>query len=221
MRDFDLRHLLPTFRLVSPVIFFIVFPASGFVSLLYMERAGTDANQTFLIQRKRRFLLAWGLIPVALLSILWFPGRSYRVAHPKDTQSLIIRVNRSECFGACPTYAITIHGNGSVNYSGIHNVGVSGDQSGTIQPDQLMAVLQEFDNVRFFSLETKAFERCTDTPKVSVFISVDGREKEVSSDAFCVGANSAPQAQFVRLAQQIDEAVGSDRWVRCGHSCPL
>jgi len=54
---------------------------------------------------------------------------------------------------------------------------------------------------------------------VRVFVSIDGKANEVSSDAYYFGAKSWPQDLFVRTAAEFDKVIGSDRWVKCDGSC--
>ena len=37
---------------------------------------------------------------------------------PADTKGTVVRLERSECYGTCPSYSVEIHGDGSVEYEG-------------------------------------------------------------------------------------------------------
>jgi len=212
----------PAFPFVSSSILLAVFPLSSVVSLQCLRQSLSQGSQPrqLVSSANRTFSLAWSIVPLALLASLWLPSPGHSVAQPKDIQSVVIKLTRSECFGVCPAYTITIHGSGLVNYTGIRNVGTLGERTWSIQSSTLSMLLEHFDRVHFYSIEGRAFEKCGDTPRVLISVSVDGAEKSVSSDAFCVGAKSGPQAAFVKLAQEIEVAVGSDRWVRCAPRCP-
>ena len=41
-----------------------------------------------------------------------------------DLKTLTIRLERSQCYGSCPAYAVAIHGDGRVEYVGNKNVKV-------------------------------------------------------------------------------------------------
>jgi hypothetical protein len=51
------------------------------------------------------------------------------------------------------------------------------------------------------------FSRAT----VDVRITVDGKNKDVSSEMYHIGAKSGSQAKFVAAAAAIDKIVGTDR----------
>jgi hypothetical protein len=122
-------------------------------------------------------------------------------------------MSRGSCFGSCPVYTVTIHGNGTAEYSGEQGVNIKGNRSTAINSSQIKQLLSQLDHINFFSLEDTAFEKCNDTPSVAVSVSLDGRSKRVISDAYCVGAPLGPQAQLVSLTRQIDKAIGSEAWV--------
>src|SRR5207247_308116 len=44
---------------------------------------------------------------------------------------------------------------------------------------------------------------------------IDGKTKEVWSNAYHIGSKSGLQARFVEATAAIDEAVGTDQWVKC------
>jgi hypothetical protein len=205
-------------RLFTPNVLLLIFPLSGIVWLLH--RRGTHLNRP---ENSVTWNIGWNVTlavaAVAALLIVWLPGKSYELFQPTDVKSLVIKMSRTSCRGSCPVYTITIHGDRHVDYVGQRFVKVRGAQTTIISDDQVGRLLRGFDQVRFFALEDRAFAWCFDTPRVSVGISVDGRSKEVSSDASCTGANRGAQAQFVRVASEIDTIVSSDQWVKCDGWC--
>lgn len=161
----------------------------------------------------------WTIVPamfgtVALL-VLWLPSRSHAVFQPKDPKSAVIVLSRGPCFGSCPAYTISIHGDGAVEYQGQRFVKVSGKQTASLNSQDFANILHRLDQVHFFTLEDRAFTWCFDTSSVSITVSVDGKTKSVVSDAGCSGAKSGLQDEFVRVTDDIDKIVGSSRWVRC------
>jgi hypothetical protein len=141
-----------------------------------------------------------------------------RLANPRNMDSLTIELSRGPCFGMCPSYTITIHGNGQVEYAGGRFANPD-PKTGAVNREQIVEVLQHLDRIHFFTLEDRAFVWCFDAPSVAVSVSVDGKTKRIVSDASCVGTKSGPQAEFVRTASEIDGIVGSDQWVRCDERC--
>jgi len=133
--------------------------------------------------------------------------------------SLTIQMSRGPCFGSCPSYTITIHGDGLVEYAGGKHVKVQGSQTGVVSKEQIVDILASLDRAKFWSLEDRAFAWCFDSGSVSVSVSIDGETKRVVSDDGCTGGKSGPQAQFVKSSAEIDTIVRSDKWVTCDGPC--
>lgn len=75
-----------------------------------------------------------------------------------DLKNLLITMkqeNHCGCISCCPTYSVSITGDGTVTYEGIDAVNVTGKQVYSIQIDQLEELVREFYRVDFFSLKDK------------------------------------------------------------------
>src|SRR5260370_31775631 len=160
------------------------------------------------------------LTPIALMLTVLLVAGCHSLAHPKDLRSVSVSLKRTACYGTCPVYSVLIHGNGLVEYLGELNVDVPGDQTGRIPPEKLIDLLRDFEGIHFFDLQDRYSEACTDQPTAIISILVDGKNKEVSNYfGGCEGAKSGPQVDLARLAEQIDKAAGSGRWVKCDFDC--
>lgn len=207
------------FTLVSQGLLLFVFPLAGVAWLLYLRRPAASAPEAAVAPRAGKWTFASATCACVLLLIIWWPGRSYSLAHARDLNSLTVVMERGSCFGSCPVYSITIHGDGRVEYVGRRFVRDKEPQTTTISKEQLARLLQDLDGVHFYALEERAFTFCFDTPRVAISGAVDGRSKRVSSDAFCAGSKRGVQARFVSVAAEIDTLVGSERWVKCDGRC--
>lgn len=210
---------LTLYRLFAPYFLLLIFPLAGFVWLAYIK--GTPPSLSVASGYKAGWeTWSFALLGLASLLIVWGPSNNRGLAHPQDIRSVTLQLSRGPCYGPCPSYTLTIHGNGLVEYFGRREVRVRGPQTANITQEQVRRILQQLDRARFFALDDRAFAWCFDTPSVSVSLWLDGRSKRVVSDAGCAGAKSGLQAQFVRVADDIDTIVGSKRWVRCNGRCP-
>jgi hypothetical protein len=160
------------------------------------------------------------LTPIALMLTVLLVAGCHSLAHPKDLRSVSVILKRTACYGTCPVYSVLIHWNGLVEYLGELNVDIPGDQTGRIPPEKLIDLLRDFEGIHFFDLQDKYSEACTDQPTAIISILVDGKTKEVGNYfGGCEGAKSGPQVDLARLAEQIDKAAGSGRWVKCDFDC--
>jgi hypothetical protein len=205
----------PAFYFLHLILWLI--PSAGTAWLLYV-RAGRDSAS---VQGPDRRFASWTIALAVLgtvtLLVIWVPGRDHPV-RAKDMKSAEVEMSRGPCFGSCPAYIVTIHGDGSVEYVG-KMFARRDRQTDSVGGEGFARMLQELEQVHFFALDDRAFSWCFDTPSVSVTVSLDGRSKRVVSDAGCTGAPSGVQAAFVRATDDIDKIVGSERWVRCDGRC--
>jgi hypothetical protein len=206
------------YDLYSPWSLFLTFPLSLVLSLLFWK-ALPDPQSTRPYTWPSKSLFASSGASLLLLVALWLPGRGYSLVRAEHPELLTIKLSRQRCFGSCPVYSVTVHGDGNMEYVGKEFVRDRGPRLETLSKEQRQILLEQLDSANFFALEDRAFAWGLDTPRVQVSISVDGRMKEVSSDAYYVGAKSGPQALFVQAAAELDKVVDSDRWVKCDGSC--
>jgi hypothetical protein len=210
--------LIPFYDLYSPWLLFLTYPLSLLLSLLFWK-ALPDSQPAKIDTWLGRSLLAFSGASLVILAALWLPGRGYSLVHTNHPELLTIKMSRERCRGMCPVYSMTVHGDGNVEYIGEEYVRDRGHHAVALSKEQIQALLQKFANANFFALEDRAFAWGSDTPRVRVSISVDGRTKEVSSDAYFTGAKSGAQDLFVRAATELDNVVGTNRWVKCDGSC--
>ena len=195
-------------------ILMISFPASGFTWLAYIRRLPLNTVQDDRsIPSKLAYAVAMGTLGFVILLLVWSPAWNPRLGSAADISGATIEMSRSACFGRCPVYTIEISGNGIVRYTGEQNVAVVGNESRNISPEQVSGLLEDFDSINFFSLDDRAFEECSDTPNVTVSLSLGGRHKTITSNVYCTGARPGPQYSFVNLTEKIDAVVGTNSWI--------
>ena len=129
-----------------------------------------------------------------------------------DLKTVTVRLDRSRCYGTCPAYSITIHGDGRVEYDGKSNVKEKGAQEGRVEPAAIKALMSEFANAKFFSLAEDYSEKCTryctDMPTVATELDVKGMAHRVKHYYGCGGA---PKELF-ELESTVDKSANSERW---------
>ncbi len=124
--------------------------------------------------------------------------------------------------GYTPAYRVRLDSNGLVDYVGEFDVDITGRQSTHVQPMELRNLVTYADDIHFFELQDHYFELCTDIPTTIVSIQIGGRIKRVSNDyAGCEGRKDGPQVDLARLAEKIDMAAGTARWIKCDSKCLL
>jgi Domain of unknown function (DUF6438) len=123
-----------------------------------------------------------------------------------DYGSAIINLERTVCFGKCPSYTLQIEGNGKVSYNGRDFVAVKGLQTSQISPDAVKALVDEFLKLDFFSLPDSMVQEVTDVPDVTIGLTLDGKRKSIFDRM-----GSTPEIQA--LENRVDQVANSAQWV--------
>ena len=164
---------------------------------------------------------------IIVVSLLPLNGcNSNRISPPKDWGSVSVTLARGHF------YAVTVRGSGEVEYKGFEGVPVRGRHLSTLPAEKMTAILEAIDRSRFMSMNDTAFQNASDVPYVVVNLSVDGKNKQVRSidtggdhrlrmSMLWFNRGAREQSLFVKLADEIDSLIGTDRWTRCSPKCAM
>ena len=135
-------------------------------------------------------------------------------SRPLRTPTLVT-LERRPCYGTCPTYMISIDGDGSVVFDGRANVDSARRVVSRVNPDSVPALVRLFEARNFFALPDRyayGVPGCEpyyfDASIVITSLSIGGRTKRVEHDQGCSGA----PASLTMLENRIDEISQSWRW---------
>jgi uncharacterized protein DUF6438 len=84
------------------------------------------------------------------------------VAQPRADRrevDLEIHLERSECFGRCPVYELTITSDGTLRYVGKKNVTEVGERTRRLARAEMLVLQRTVDHVHFFELDNFGHER--------------------------------------------------------------
>src|ERR1700738_3829074 len=98
-----------------------------------------------------------------------------------------VTLERTVCFGNCPSYQVTIAQDGTVNFEGRDFVKTKGTARAQINPEDFKKLVNEFEKIKYFSLDDKyepgspgCPNAATDSPSARTSIQLTGRSKSVS-----------------------------------------
>jgi hypothetical protein len=139
-------------------------------------------------------------------------GACYPMAIDTDQ----ITLERSECFGSCPAYSITISADGTVSYQGDSFVRVHGAASHSIGTIGVQALAQRLDAAGYWSLTVPTQAECpegwaTDLPTVTTSWTRDGTTHTLQDYH---GNPCAPEI-LPSLEDMIDRYANTAEWVSC------
>lgn len=158
------------------------------------------------------------LIAVWLLLGSSAPLKAQNSATPSesvDIKSVVIRMERTQCYGPCPIYSVIITGDGTVTYDGKKFVKVKGPRVLRIRPEKVRSLVEAFFKADYFLLKESydyldkgngIQEIVTDLPTTITSIQVNGKSKKVSN---YYGGPSSLSA----LEHQIDETAGITKFI--------
>jgi len=90
----------------------------------------------------------------------------------------LLTLERTPCFGMCPTYKYTIFSTGRVIYTGTKNIDNIGTYSIQLSQTQLNEIKAQI-NSKNISLKNKYDSNITDIPSTLLIINLDGKKKKI------------------------------------------
>jgi hypothetical protein len=165
-------------------------------------------------------LFVVGLVAGSSLLVIKFPSRQagdqpldLTSLSEADLTTMTIQLERTQCFGTCPAYSVTIHGDGRVEYNGKSHVKETGAREGRIETDKLRSLASEFAKTKFSEIVEDYSEKCrgrvcTDFPTAITEFSIKGISHRVKHYYGCA---SAPKSLF-QLESAIDQSTNSQKW---------
>ena len=125
--------------------------------------------------------------------------------------SAVITLQRTQCFGMCPVYALNLYEDGTVVYVGIKYVAVTGVQVSQIDPGSVEMLTKMMTATGYLDWNDEYTNiTITDQPTVITSLSTPDQYKQITRYA---GDANAPVG-LTWLEDRIDSVVNSDQWVK-------
>jgi len=136
-----------------------------------------------------------------------------------------ISLERTGCYGTCPSYTVTIHADGLVTFDGVAFVDTKGHAEARIPPEDVRRLFDTMLESCFSELSEEYFYPVTDHAWANTTLTADGRTKRVRhylgdasvppakrpSEGYCW----APAALGL-IEAEIDRVAGTQRWIGTG-----
>jgi hypothetical protein len=139
-----------------------------------------------------------------------------------DPVELVVTMERTMCFGSCPSYRVTITGTGHVEYEGLNCVTTKGLKQGRVSADKVLEIANALIRAHFFDASSEYVS-------LDEIQSYDGQLKLISaytSDGqttylqFKLGTHekrvqlySDYPADFKAITDLIDQTVDIEQWI--------
>jgi len=142
-----------------------------------------------------------------------------------------ITLERTRCYGTCPSYTLAITADGTTVFSGFYLASVNGisqwKRSGVIKSrisqHQLWQLINEFEKADYFSLQNfyrDSLDGCpsyaTDRSSAYTSIQINGRKKSIEHYLGCLYSRhdlATYPPKLTTLENRIDEIVDTQQWM--------
>jgi hypothetical protein len=152
----------------------------------------------------------WAQDSFSVLEVEDPPARAVAFPRTPDLSAVDLRLSRTGCYGSCPAYSVTIHGDGSVVYAGDHSVSITGTHNARIAVADFATLLERFRKANFLALKDSYRAEVTDQPTYYLSLNLPGKTKVVADYA---GGSVGMPAVVTELEDAVDRAADSARWV--------
>ncbi len=100
----------------------------------------------------------------------------------EDKDRPFMSIERTACFGACPTYKMTIYHSGKAEYHGEMNVKHIGDFRSQVSQSVMDDIVKNAKEISFMELENVYNDpNVTDLPSTIIYLHYDQQEKYVTA----------------------------------------
>lgn len=127
-----------------------------------------------------------------------------------DASTARITLERTGCFGSCPSYTVSITGDGSVLFDGKSYVAAIGRRTGTADPAAVRALYDQFRTADFMSLDDSYAADITDNPTYTLTLETAGVRKTVID---YVGVRAGMPDSVTALQDAVDRVAGTSQWI--------
>lgn len=128
----------------------------------------------------------------------------------KPDSQVQITLERSGCFGSCPSYTVTVSTSG-IAFDGKGFVVAEGKHVAPIDADRVRELAKKFIAADFYSMDTDYQANVTDMPGYALKISVDGKSKSVGD---YVGSWVGMPGVISELEDDVDDLAHTNQWIK-------
>lgn len=130
----------------------------------------------------------------------------------RSDSRVTITLERTGCYGTCPSYTATVSSDGIV-FEGHGFVVGAGRHTDTVDLSEVRKLAKKFVAADFYSMDAAYLASVTDNPTYVISIAIDGHKKEVED---YVGSWEGMPAIITELEDEVDALANTQRWIEGG-----
>jgi ankyrin repeat protein len=128
-----------------------------------------------------------------------------------DRSTLEFQLERTLCRGSCPSYIVSIAGDGTVRFDGRASVAIPGLHGAHISLDAVTQLIQQFRAANFLAALPKYRSDWTDNSTQTLSLHINGQVKTVVD---YIGLEVGLPLAIRNLETALDSAAGTERWIK-------
>jgi hypothetical protein len=128
----------------------------------------------------------------------------------RSNSKVIITLQRSGCYGRCPSYVVTVSTE-SIVFDGGSFVATPGKHTGGVDPNAVRDLAKKFVAADFYSMDSSYRATVTDNPTYILSIAIDGRKKKVED---YLGSWVGMPEVITDLEDEVDALAQTQRWIK-------
>ncbi|MEJ1096016.1 DUF6438 domain-containing protein [Pseudoxanthomonas sp. CCNWLW206] len=121
-----------------------------------------------------------------------------------------ISLERTGCYGTCPSYRVDIYGTGRVVYCGSRYVDVQGEHEFFVPKDEVRRLVASLRDKNLWSVRSEYNAPITDNPTYVLTLRMGKQSKTISD---YVGEMVGMPATVSQFEDEVDKAARTDKWV--------
>lgn len=126
---------------------------------------------------------------------------------PKEyANSIVLRLERTSCFGTCPVYTTVVYSDGSGLYNGRYHAKPEGKFTFKLTPSELATLLAKAESINYFKLDDVYEQPVTDMPTTYTYVNNGKERKQIRNYR---GA-PAELKEFEKLVDEVTLKAGKD-----------
>lgn len=130
---------------------------------------------------------------------------------PVDLNTFSITLERTNCYGSCPAYTVTIDGKGNVTYVGGLAALIPGTHHAVISHEAVTDLVNQIRAAHFLAAQDKYLAGWTDNPTYTLTLNINGIHKQVVD---YIGPIVGMPIAVHNLEATIDRVANTDRWLK-------
>lgn len=127
----------------------------------------------------------------------------------RPDSKVAITLQRTGCFGSCPSYSVTVSTDG-IAFEGGGFVVAAGKHTDSVNADEVRNLAKRFVAADFYSMDSSYHASVTDNPTYILTIAIDSHTKKVVD---YVGSWQGMPAVISELEDEVDTFGRTQRWI--------